>query len=120
MGSERCLVNGLLHVVDEVLHEVSQRRRVRIVSIYGLYAREVAVVAHGPLHAQPVLLCRIHVASPQLVAGVQQRVGIDAAHGLTPRRGGETRGGGLPVGYVGAVVAEQHIGTHGEEGVLLA
>ena len=79
------LVYRFLHVIYKVLHKVIERRGVRVLCIDGPYAGKVAIVAHNRLDGLYVALLCIDVAGSTTLSCLEQRTGIDVAHGFAPR-----------------------------------
>ena len=112
-------VYRLLVVVDEILYQIGEHRRVGVVAVDALDASQVAVVAGKRLDAEEVALVGVDVerllAFPRLVQGS----GIDVAHRLFPHGLWELGGNGVPEGDVLLVEILQHVDAHAEQGVLV-
>ena len=108
-------VECLLCVVHEVLHQVVEHRHVGVFGIYCLYACDVTILAHTPLHAEHVLLLGKHVACLDALARVQQCSGIDILHHILVHARLQLRCRLLPVSDVCLVLAQHHVGTHPQQ-----
>ena len=107
-----------LHVIDKVLHEIGQHTAVGIAGIDGFDTTEIAVVAHAPAHALLVVLSGIDLQRVTLLTGLEQCAGIDVLHHVAVDALRHMVSRGFPVTDVLDIVAQEHVGAHGEQTVL--
>ena len=120
VGIVALAVERFLSVVYEILNEVEQCVRVGVLLVDGAYACKVAVFAHTPFQAEHIALLGIYLDGGFFVAGVQQCVGIDAAHHVAVDALRQQRGSSYPECGVVGIALQEHIGTHLEQRVLRA